>query len=123
MEAAICREEKIDILIMECTRGDHATPAGWTRAGEEHRLAEAVDRAFKRDGCVLIPVFALGKTQEALAMFYKFRRERLLPEFRIYIGGLSSNVADIYYCCASLHSRALVRPIFNADTIPLSSTG
>src|SRR5205807_3613757 len=29
MEAAIFPEEKIDVLIMECTRGDHAQRAGW----------------------------------------------------------------------------------------------
>jgi Cft2 family RNA processing exonuclease len=96
MEAAIFPEEKIDVLIMECTRGDHAKPSGWTRAGEERRLAETIATAFERRSCVLIPVFALGKTQEILAMLYKFRRERLLPEFPIYIGGLSSKMTDIY---------------------------
>jgi Cft2 family RNA processing exonuclease len=96
MEAAVFPEEKIDVLIMECTRGDHAKPAGWTRAGEEQRLAEALRGAFEREACVLIPVFALGKTQEILATLYKFRRERLLPEFPIYIGGLSSKFTDIY---------------------------
>ena len=68
MSAARFPEEKIDILIMESTRGDHAKPANWTRAGEERRLAAAIDDALKRGGCVLIPVFALGKTQELLAM-------------------------------------------------------
>jgi len=29
-------------------------------------------------------------------MLYKFRRQRLLPEFPIYIGGLSSKFTDIY---------------------------
>jgi Cft2 family RNA processing exonuclease len=81
---------------MECTRGDHAKSEGWTRTGEEQRLAEALAAAFERDACVLIPVFALGKTQEVLAMLYKFRRQRLLPEFPIYIGGLSSKFTDIY---------------------------
>src|SRR5258707_11429493 len=89
MEAAVFPEEKIDVLIMECTRGDHPKPAGWTRAGEERRLAEAITTAFERQSCVLIPVFALGKTQEILAMLYKFRRESrtLSGEFPIYIGG------------------------------------
>src|SRR6266446_4863801 len=96
MEAAIFPEEKIDVLIMECTRGDHAKPAGWTRAGEERRLAETLGDAFERGACVLMPVFALGKTQEVLAMLYKFRRQRLLSEFPIYIGGLSSKFTDIY---------------------------
>jgi Cft2 family RNA processing exonuclease len=96
MQSALFPEEKIDILIMECTRGDHAKPSGWTRAGEERKLAEALGSAFERGACVLIPVFALGKTQELLAMLYKFRRQRLLPEFPIYIGGLSSKFTDIY---------------------------
>jgi Cft2 family RNA processing exonuclease len=96
MEAAVFPEDKIDVLIIECTRGDHAKPEGWTRAGEEQRLAEALSAAFERDACVLIPVFALGKTQEILAMLYKFRRQRLLPEFPIYIGGLSSKFTGIY---------------------------
>lgn len=126
MQAAIFPESKIDTLIMECTRGDSAKPQGWTRAGEERRLAEAIDDAFKRGGCVLIPVFALGKTQEALAMFYKFRREQLLGDFPIYIGGLSSKMTDIYDRRAAMSRRQLPRLqlmdvvspfILNGDTI------
>jgi Cft2 family RNA processing exonuclease len=118
MEAAIFPEEKIDILIMECTRGDHAKPAGWTRAGEERRLAEAIVGAFERGACVLIPVFALGKTQEVLAMLYKFRRERLLPEFPIYIGGLSSKMIDIYDRRARMTRRQLPRLQLMKDAAP-----
>ena len=109
MEAAILPEEKIDVLIMECTRGDHAKPVDWTRAGEERRLAEALGAAFERGACVLIPVFALGKTQEMLAMLHKFRRQRLLPEFPIYIGGLSSKFTDIYDRRAHMTRRQLPR--------------
>lgn len=96
MQPAAFPAEKVDVLIMECTRGDHAKRPDWTRASEERRLAEALAAAFQRDACVLIPVFALGKTQEILAMLYKFRRQRVLPEFPIYIGGLSSKFTDIY---------------------------
>jgi Cft2 family RNA processing exonuclease len=98
MEAAVFPEQKIDVLIIECTRGDHAKREGWTRAGEEQRMAEALGAAFERDACVLIPVFALGKTQEILAMLYKFRRQsrKLSGDFPIYIGGLSSKFTDIY---------------------------
>jgi Cft2 family RNA processing exonuclease len=109
METAIFPEEKIDVLVMECTRGDHAKPEGWTRASEERRLAAALVAAFERDACVLIPVFALGKTQEILAMLHKFRRQRLLPEFPIYIGGLSSKFTDIYDRRAHTTRRQLPR--------------
>jgi Cft2 family RNA processing exonuclease len=109
MEAATFPDAGIDVLIMECTRGDHPKSAGWTRASEERRLAEAIGKAFERQSCVLIPVFALGKTQEILAMLYKFRRERLLPEFPTYIGGLSSKMTDIYDRRARVTRRQLPR--------------
>ena len=109
MQSAVFPEENIDLLIMECTRGDHAQPADWTRAREERRLAAAIDEAFKRDGCVLIPVFALGKTQELLAMLHKFRREQLLGEFPIYIGGLSSKMTDVYDRRSGMSRRQLPR--------------
>ena len=123
MEAAVFPEEKIDILIMECTRGDHAKSASWTRESEERRLAEAIDRAFKRGGCVLIPVFALGKTQEALAMFYKFRQERILSEFPIYIGGLSSKMTDIYDRRAHTARRQLAHLQLMEKTAPFVLNG
>ena len=111
MQAAIFPEEKVDALIMECTRGDHAKPAGWTRPGEEQRFAQALVNAFDRGACVLVPVFALGKTQEVLAMLYKFRRQSrtFSGEFPIYIGELSSKFTDIYDRRAQMTRRQLPR--------------
>ena len=106
--AAVFPEEKIDILIMECTRGDTPVPPTWSRAGEEKRFILAVENAFTRGGCVLIPVFALGKTQEVLAMLYKLRREKTL-DFPIYIGGLSSKISEIYDRRAQMGRRQLLR--------------
>src|SRR5919202_1440779 len=96
MQPAVFPDISIDVLIMECTRGDTPAPAGWSRESEEKRLAGAIDDAFRRGGCVLIPVFALGKTQETLAMLWKFRREKLLGDFPTYIGGLSSKLTEVY---------------------------
>jgi Cft2 family RNA processing exonuclease len=124
-QAAVFPEEKIDILVMECTRGDTPVPATWSRASEEQRLAQSIESAFTRGGCVLIPVFALGKTQEVLAILYKLRREKIL-DFPIYIGGLSSKITDIYDRRAQMGRRQLprlqllddLRPfVLNAETI------
>ena len=107
-QAAVFPEEKIDILILECTRGDTPTPAGWTRAAEEKRLTHAIENAFIRGGCVLIPVFALGKTQEILAILHKLRREKTL-DFPIYIGGLSWKMTEAYDHRAQMGRRHLLR--------------
>ncbi len=95
-KAAVFPESGIDVLIMETTRGDTPLPPDFSRDQEERRFATAIDRAFANGGCVLIPVFALGKTQEVLAMIYKFRREKLLGDFPLYIGGLSTRMTEIY---------------------------
>jgi Cft2 family RNA processing exonuclease len=123
MQAAVFPQDKIDILIMETTRGDSPTPPGWTRANEERRLMEAIEEAFKRGGCVLIPVFALGKTQELLAMLYKARREKLLADFPIYIGGLSSKMTDIYDRRAHMSRRQLPRLQLMQDVDPFILNG
>lgn len=93
MQSAVFPQADIDILIMECTRGDTPVPPGWSRKSEERRLSDAIEATFARGGCALIPVFALGKTQEALGMFYGFRRQY---DFPAYIGGLSSKMTDVY---------------------------
>lgn len=124
-QAAVFPEEKIDILIMECTRGDTPVPTTWSRAAEEKRFGEALLNAFERGGCLLVPVFALGKTQEVLAMLYKLRREKIL-DFPIYIGGLSAKMSDVYDRRVQMGRRQLprlqlldeLRPfVLNADTI------
>jgi Cft2 family RNA processing exonuclease len=96
MQGARFPEEPLDVLIIETTRGDRATPEGFTRGGEQLRFAEAIKTAFDRGAGVLVPLFALGKTQEVLAMFYEFRRNNLLGHGPIYIGGLGTKLAEIY---------------------------
>ena len=122
-QGAAFPESGVDVLIIETTRGDSPLPEGFTREGEERRLAEAIDRAFKRGGCVLIPVFALGKTQEVLGMIHKFRREKLLGQFPIYIGGLSVKLTEIYDRRALTSRRLLPRLQLLEEVAPFVLNG
>ena len=89
-------EEDVDVLVMETTRGDSPTAPGYTRAKEEQRLTTAIREAFERGGSVTIPVFALGKTQELLAMLWRMRLRGVLAPVPIYIGGLSTKLSGLY---------------------------
>jgi Cft2 family RNA processing exonuclease len=122
-QAAAFPESGVDLLIIETTRGDSPLPEGFTREAEERRLAEAIERAFKRGGCVLMPVFALGKTQEALGMIYKFRREKLLGQFPVYIGGLSVKLTEIYDRRALTTRRLLPRLQLLEEVAPFVLNG
>jgi Cft2 family RNA processing exonuclease len=122
MQSAIFPESDIDVLIMECTRGDTPEPTGWSRASEEKKLADAIEVTFSRGGCVLIPVFALGKTQEALGMFYEFRRQQQL-DFPAYIGGLSSKMTEVYDRRANQTRRQWPRLQLMQDVAPFVLNG
>ena len=109
LKGAVFPESGIDVLIIEATRGDSPLPEDYTRGAEEERFAEAIEKAFARGGCVLVPVFALGKTQEVLAMLYKFKRNKMIADAPIYIGGLSSKMTEIYDRRANQSRRVLPR--------------
>lgn len=94
-------EEQLDVLIIETTRGDRQGAPGFTREAEERRFLDALRRAFDRGGSVLIPVFALGKTQEVLTMLYTFRRGGALVDVPVYIGGLSTKITIVHDDLAS----------------------
>jgi Cft2 family RNA processing exonuclease len=122
MQAAVFPPSDVDILIMECTRGDIPEPPGWSRAAEEKKLATAIEATFSRGGCVLIPVFALGKTQEALGMFYEFRHQQQL-DFPAYIGGLSSKMTEVYDRRANQTHRQWPRLQLMQDVAPFILNG
>lgn len=96
-KGALFPEEHVDALIVETTRGAQARTAGYDRASEENEFAEAISRVLSRKGSVLIPVFAMGKTQEVLGMIHRFKREGLIPKHTpVHIGGLSTKMTHIY---------------------------
>ncbi len=88
--------QDIDVLITESTRGAQPRPEGFTREAVVEKLAVAIEETFARGGAVLMPVFAMGKTQELLAQLHFFQKSRRLPETPIYIGGLGRSFCEIY---------------------------
>jgi Cft2 family RNA processing exonuclease len=87
---------RADVMIMETTRGNRAVPAGFTRTAEIERLSQAIQRVLARKGSVLIPTFALGRTQEILALLALLMNEGKLKRQQIFIGGLGRVFTEIY---------------------------
>ena len=72
----------VDTLIIESTYAgrDHESVAE-----SEVRLGEVVARVAKRGGKVLIPSFAVGRTQELVYALHELWRDKQIPEIPIYI--------------------------------------
>ncbi len=86
-----------DCVIIESTYGD--------RLHDEHpdnieTLAEIIERTFKRGGNVVIPSFAVGRTQEILYYLRRIKEEKLVSGFdgfEVYIDSpLALEATNIY---------------------------
>ncbi len=107
-KAALLPEDHVDALIVETTRGEHSRRPDYDRTDEENALAACIARVLERRGSVLIPVFAMGKTQEVLGMIERFKKEGLVPEKTpVYIGGLSTKMTMVYDRYANTSRRKM----------------
>jgi Cft2 family RNA processing exonuclease len=96
LKGARFEDVQADVLIMETTRGNRAVPSGFSRDKEIERLTAAIQLVLGRKGSVLIPTFALGRTQEILALLALLMRAGKLKSQPIYIGGLGRVFTEIY---------------------------
>jgi len=96
LKAARFEDVQADVLVMETTRGAMTPKPNFTREAEIERLGAAIKQALERGGSVMIPVFALGRTQEILAMLALLMKAGKLKRQSIYIGGLGRVFTEIY---------------------------
>src|SRR5262249_33933166 len=97
-----------DLLISESTYGGRTHPPV-----EElmDRLGEIVQRTSQRGGKLLIPAFALGRTQTVLYDLYRLLQAGRLPDVPIYVDSpLAVNATEI----SQLHPEC-----FDAETLEL----
>ena len=86
--------ENVDYLLMESTYGDkpHADP---TQAFDE--FEEVVARTIKRGGKVIIPAFAVGRTQELVYNLNIMMFEHDVPRVPVFVDSpLAVNASDIF---------------------------
>ncbi len=85
-----------DTLITETTRGTTERPVGKERVNEVARLVTTINDTIQRGGSFLLPVFALGRMQEVLAIVHDARKFGRLVECPIFASGLGMDLADYF---------------------------
>ena len=89
-------EGPVDLLISECTLGSDAKAERRRRGHEARRLARAICEVAAVGGSILIPAFALGRTQEMLALLDRLRTSGRIPDLDIYWAGFGTKLSDLY---------------------------
>ena len=82
-----------DYVVMESTYGDrnHEPPESYTEA-----LAQLIDETFAQGGNVIIPSFAVGRTQELLYFMREMKKEGMVksnPDFTVCVDSPLANEA------------------------------
>ena len=85
-----------DTLIIETTRGMTERAYGKERVHEIARLIDSINDTIARGGSFLLPVFALGRMQELLAVFHDARRFGRLIDCPMYAGGLGIGLSELF---------------------------
>lgn len=89
-----------DFLVVESTYGDRLHPASDGRA----EVARIVRDTVNRGGTLLIPAFAVGRTQEVLFILGELRKSGLIPEVPIYLNSpMATNATDTFLKHRSEH--------------------
>lgn len=113
-----------DYVIMESTYGDRLHSQ--ERPDYVANLTEVLRETFKRGGNVVIPSFAVGRTQEMLYFLRKIKADKLVPEFPdfpVYVDSpLAVGATGIFekneYDCFDQEAMELVRRGINPISFP-----
>jgi metallo-beta-lactamase family protein len=84
---------RADYLLCESTYGDRDHPAG----SVEDELADVVNRTAKRGGAVVIPSFAVGRTQTLMYFLRKLEEQQRIPRLPVFVDSpMAISVTGLY---------------------------
>jgi metallo-beta-lactamase family protein len=84
---------RADFLLCESTYGDRDHPSG----SVADELAAVVNRTAKRGGAVVIPAFAVGRTQTLMYYLRLLESQRRIPQLPTYLDSpMAINVTGLY---------------------------
>ena len=113
-----------DYVVMESTYGDRYHTSEKPEYVQD--LAKVISKTFARGGNVVIPSFAVGRTQEMLYFLRKIKEDDLVPEFpnfEVYVDSpLAVEATGVFqkniYTCFDEDAMELVRRGVNPITFP-----
>jgi metallo-beta-lactamase family protein len=108
---------RADFLLCESTYGDRDHPSG----SVADILADVVSRTSKRGGAVVIPAFAVDRTQLLMYYLRELEDEQRIPRLPVYVDSpMAINVTDLYEKHREDHKLQFRREEENGNHDPLN---
>jgi len=107
---------KADVLLCESTYGDRDHPGGDAAA----LLAEIVNRVAQRGGSIVIPAFAIGRTQTFMYYLRQLEDLQKIPKLPVYVDSpMALSATDLYLKYKEDHDLEYVREESDGKGDPL----
>lgn len=114
---AVNKFPRLETLIMEATYGGyHDTQP--SRHDAANRLKQVCQRVLARGGKILVPVFAVGRSQEVMLVLEEFMRRKEIPEVPIYLDGMIWEATAIHTAYPEYMNNQLRTQIFQTGENP-----
>lgn len=108
---------RVETLFMESTYGrrdDHQTD----QEDSERKLIDLINDTYENDGTVVIPSFAVGRSQELMLVLEEAMREGAIPEMPIYLDGMIREATAIHTAYPEFLRDGLRQRILYEDENP-----
>lgn len=111
---------RLESMIMESTYGGH-NDLQPSRGEASMELSEYLKKAIENGGKVLIPVFAVGRSQEVMLVIEELVRTNQLPKIKVYLDGMIWEATAIHTAYPEYLNSQLKTEIFQQDHNPFLS--
>jgi len=117
---AINRFPRLEAIVIESTYGgrDDFQPS---RSEATERLKDIVQRCLRKKGKALIPVFAVGRSQEVMIVLEDLMGKKEIPEVPVYLDGMIWEATAIHTAYPEYLNNRLRAQIFQQGKNPLLS--
>ncbi|MBN22035.1 MAG: MBL fold metallo-hydrolase [Bdellovibrionaceae bacterium] len=86
--------EACDVLVVESTYGDRLHQ----KEDPLEKVASIIRSTVKARGSVVVPAFAVGRTQQLLYILYRLKKEKRIPDIPIFLNSPMATSATEVFC-------------------------
>ena len=118
--AAVNRFPRVETLVMESTYGGYHDMQP-SRAEASSQLRDMLKRTLDKEGRILVPVFAVGRSQEVMLVLEDLMRNEQIPQVPIYLDGMIWEATAIHTAYPEFLNSSLRTQIFQQKENPFLS--
>ncbi len=94
------KPHELNYLVLESTYGDELHE----KDSSYKTLQKIINETIKKGGSILIPAFAVGRTQSILYQIYQLKKNGLIADIPVFVDSpMATNVTKLFYLYHKLH--------------------